>query len=207
MADETQDLQQPELWTAADVAAHCGWLAGKGYMNKSTATAQRIAVSKIFSTVEGDDWESVDVRQVDMEDVLARFEQLARASRELSPDSIPTYQSRGRKAVEAYLAYQKDGTIVRSQRRSRSASSEANGNGNGKEKPSRTEVQVQAPALDPPVDALVAYPFPLRKGILAQLHLPTDLRKKEAERIARYVMSLVVDEQEELAAGTIAVDE
>jgi hypothetical protein len=202
VVDEENGAEAPQQWTAADVAAHCDWLGDKGYMNKNTASAQRIAVGKVFSTVEGEGWE---VRGVDMEDVLDRFEQLSRASRDLSPDSIPTYQSRCRRAVEAYVQYHTDGTIQKSQRRGRS-----NGSEKASEKPAKKAATNTPTAPTPPSPALnggsaeelVPYPFPLRKGLLVQLHLPTDLRKKEAERIANYVMSLVMDEPLELPAGT-----
>lgn len=39
---------------------------------------------------------------------------------------------------------------------------------------------------------MIAYPFPLRDGMLVALHLPPDLTKKEAMRMAAFIDSLAV---------------
>ena len=81
--------------------------------------------------------------------------------------------------------------------------------GNGiTEKPTRTRVRTEA---KPPSEqtanvpaatsSLIAYPFPLKSGQIAQLHLPTQLEHEDAERLIQFVRALVFDQPRQLAAS------
>lgn len=41
---------------------------------------------------------------------------------------------------------------------------------------------------------LWAYPFPLSDGTIAELHLPPDLTRRDAERIKQAIDALVIDD-------------
>jgi hypothetical protein len=55
---------------------------------------------------------------------------------------------------------------------------------------------MEGAVIDPPprFDRPQAYPFPLRAGYMAQVVLPRDMTKKEAERLCAFVMSLAKPE-------------
>lgn len=200
MPNEQTQETEPVLWSAGDIAKFPLFLAEKGYMNESTAKAQSRAVEAVVVETEGqEDWQSHDLSNEDVDELLERFEQKALSRRTLKPDSISTYQSRCRKALDAYTVYQRDGSVPRSAKRTRSKSSKkgsgpaenghANGNGdqsNGSRQPS----------------TMIEYPFPVRRGLRAWLVLPEDLTAKEAKKLADFVNTLAVEEPAEIPAHT-----
>ena len=56
----------------------------------------------------------------------------------------------------------------------------------------RAAAPPRASAAGEPTNDMIAYPFPLRDGMLVALHLPPDLTKKEAMRMAAFIDSLAV---------------
>jgi hypothetical protein len=169
-------------------------------MNASTAKAQSRAVEAVVVETEGqENWKSHDLENQDVDDLLDRFEQKALSRRTLKPDSIATYQSRCRKALDAYAAYQHDGSVPRPAKRTRSKSSKAesgtgeNGHTNGS--------GAQANGSRQP-STMIEYPFPVRRGLRAWLVLPEDLTAKEAKKLADFVTTLAVEEPAEIPANT-----
>ena len=63
--------------------------------------------------------------------------------------------------------------------------------------------QALAP-VETSVRPLVDYPFPLRRGVRAHLHLPEDLSTDEARRLGAFVATLAV---EDAGAADASVDE
>src|SRR5258707_13511963 len=81
---------------------HWDWAWARGLLNRQTALALRAAASRVLQ-IEGSDWESVDVRSLDVEELLGRFTNLAK--QDFAPQSLATYQSRFRKALSMYIEY------------------------------------------------------------------------------------------------------
>ncbi|MGA7362837.1 MAG: hypothetical protein WBZ07_07785 [Candidatus Dormiibacterota bacterium] len=63
---------------------HGDWVAEKGLMPRATALAHGAAASKILKIESG--WEGIDVSEVDVEALFARFRNLS----DLSPTSLAT---------------------------------------------------------------------------------------------------------------------
>jgi hypothetical protein len=74
-------------------------VAEKGLMAPASARAIRAAVSQILKI--DDNWESVDVRIIDVEALFARFRNLSK----IAPGSLAAYESRFRSGLQSYLAY------------------------------------------------------------------------------------------------------
>lgn len=143
-----------------------------------------------------DDWESTDLRTLNVEEHLRRFENLRK--HEVSPRSLALYGQRFSRARELYLSYLDDPKGFQAPKRGTSSRKKATGDGRVAAAaigPSGTQVNVPAnqPPPDPPKN-LVSYPFPIRPGMLAQISLPADLTKAEAKRLAAFVESLALDE-------------
>lgn len=174
------------------------WAGSKGELNPTTAKALKGAVGKILE-IE-DDPSNVDIRSLDVESTLSRFEMLNRTG--YSSGSMSTYKTRFRQAVNMYLAWlDKDPrwkTVVKSRRTSDSA-----------RRRSSTSSDVAAPVLAlPPSRAIVAeqvgpaetssrlvtYHLPLRRDLLVQIQLPVHLTPADADRIAAFVKSLAFDD-------------
>ncbi|CAN5314331.1 hypothetical protein BH20ACT8_BH20ACT8_08840 [soil metagenome] len=180
--------------TAGGAVGFFDYLANKSLMNKSTAAARKSAVVKVMEIDDG--WEDVDLRSLDLDEQVVRFHNFAKAK--YAPNSLSTYESRFRSAVEEYVRYLDDPaaykpTVRRAVKREKGdnnrASASASGSSTAVGEASAEVTSGPAPA-PPPREKLVTYPFPLREGVMAYVQLPTDLRKGEAERMARFLESI-----------------
>ncbi len=90
--------------TAKALLEHWSWAAESGVMNSNAAGSLRAACLKVLSIY--DDLESVDIRQLDIEDCLRRFENLKK--KEFKPDRLEAYKQRFRQAHRSYLEFLED---------------------------------------------------------------------------------------------------
>lgn len=193
--------------TATGLLAFCDYLTDRGIAPASAVSPWKSAAKNVFSRVEGtDDFGAVDVQALDVDEYMARFVNKSRG--EYKPDSLNAYANRFRKAVEAYRGYLADPMGWRPKLRASSArrSGEAGPNGRtdangdvGQAKPA-AGVPPSNPA-PPVVPGLVVYPFPLKSGQLAQLQLPAQLEREDAERLTHFVRALVFEQPRQLPSG------
>ena len=167
--------------------AHWRWAADKGLMNSNTANALRAACTQVLAVTEN--WETLDVRTIDIDDICRRFQN--KRSKDFKPDSLDAYKRRFGQAVKLFLDYANDPSSwkVPAQERSSRKAKKSAGAGNG-------EVVVTTPprlTSAPVASGLVEYPFPLREGRLAYLKLPADLKLAEVKRLTAYLSTLAVD--------------
>src|SRR5437660_3226092 len=97
MNDQPQSA--PQRGTGLAFVRHWDWVAEKGLMAPASARAIRAAVSQILKI--DSNWESVDVRNLDVEALFARFRNLSK----IAPGSLAAYESRFRSGLQSYLAY------------------------------------------------------------------------------------------------------
>jgi hypothetical protein len=71
-----QPLSAPQRGTGLAFVRHWDWVAEKGLMAPASARAIRAAVSQILKI--DDNWESVDVRNIDVEALFGRFRNLSK---------------------------------------------------------------------------------------------------------------------------------
>lgn len=167
--------------TARAFLDHWAWAAEKGVMNRNTAAGLRAACSQVLTVL--DDWENVDVKGLDVEATLHRFQNLKKKA--FKPSVLETYKRRFRRAHASYLGYLSDpgGWKPRGIERPRQ-DSEAVGSDRESRPAAKHEMH---PA------GTVEYPFPLRSGQIARLILPRDLKASEAKRLAAFIATLAVD--------------
>ena len=170
---------------------HWGWVAEKGLMNKNYALSLRNACTKVLGYL--DDWEDVDILTLDVEDTLAKFQNLA--AKGLTPNSLRAYQRRFRLAVNFYREYLKSPSTWKppiDATKSRSARSQ-----NSQRKlrgiSQKVEENRALPTNLAASSGLVDYPFPLREDTVISLRLPKDLRLSEVKRITAFMKLLTVD--------------
>ncbi len=186
------------------------YVGEKGLVNQGTAKAYRITSREILSTVEGEEtWESVDLRGLDVDDLLARF--ATKAGMRYTPKSLQTYRSRFRKALGLYIEYLQDpggwrpakpqprpGASGRGRRATVAAATEPVRAGNAIWAPSTSaDLEAGAHSYAQRLD-MHNYTYPIRREgrtVFATLQLPVDLSMKEAERIGAYLRTLAVEEQ------------
>jgi hypothetical protein len=174
--------------------------ATRGDLNQSTARAMRSSVRKIIG-VESEDLSSVDVRQLDVDDLLDRFTKLHRA--EYSDGSMETYRSRFRLGIAMYLAWldndpdwKSAGRAVPAKRPSRQRASTGRPDSRKpKEKPDVADPTPpqQSPAqqnLNAPGARVMTYDVPLRPDLIVRLTLPIDLTETDAKRLSSFIDAL-----------------
>jgi len=193
--------------TAAGLLEFLDWAGGRGEINAGTASARAVALRRVFD-IEGVPLESIDLRAVNPDELLDRFETLKRT--EYSTDSMDAYKSRFRSSVNMYLAWLdkspdwkrggRPGTgpgkgAASPPRRKvpKSGNSSANVSGVAqKDAVTDQPSSSAAPGEPSPVMRMIPYEVPLRPGsdMRARLVLPDDLTKADADRLSRFIQSL-----------------
>jgi len=70
-----------------DLVDHWTWAAEKGLMNSNTASSLRAACPQVLGALE--DWEEVEIQNLDVEDVIHRFNNMR--AKDFTPGSLNTY--------------------------------------------------------------------------------------------------------------------
>jgi hypothetical protein len=98
------DLNTP---TVGGLLAYCDWLKEKGYQGANAVEAWKTAIKKVFETVESQEFESISLDGLDLDDYSRRFKTIAGA--EYKAETIDVYARRIRNAIEAQQHYRKNG--------------------------------------------------------------------------------------------------
>ena len=88
----------------AALLAFLDYLANKGLMNRTTASARKASAHKVLGILS--DAEAEDISKLDLNEVVSRFHNLEGAR--YTPGSLNTYKSRTKAAIDDFLRYQKD---------------------------------------------------------------------------------------------------
>lgn len=173
-----------------DLFRFLDYLGQKGLVPRATASARRTAAAKVLSALS--DAEAQDVTNLDLELVMSRFENLN--PHRYTPDSLQTYQSRLKTALEDFRAYSENPVAFRPAGQNRSKQ-KSNGM-TAKAGKSRTSVQQASPSQPlqsaPVVDLPNVHqlPIPLRQNLTVRIYgLPFDLSTAEARKIANIVLA------------------
>jgi hypothetical protein len=194
-----QPPSAPQRGTGLAFVQHWDWVADKGLMPRNTAMGVRAAVSQILKIEDG--WESIDVRNIDLDNLLARFRNLS----DLSPGSLATYESRFRSGWASYLAYLDSPTTYQPKARKQPPQHEPSRQSKrgriGPSDPSGASSEdIQETGsnqpLSPPSVRLVVYPFPVRPDVFAELKLPANLSADEAERLSTFLRALALGSEQ-----------
>jgi hypothetical protein len=177
------------------------FLMEKGYATANSVNVWRSAARQVFSTVDGDTFESVDIRAIDPDEYFLRFENMTVG--QYKEESLASYRSRFRKSLDAYLGYLEERrlpTFRGSGGRSAAGAKKSKPAGEASSpRPARAEPMRQRPTVEVGPE-LVDYPFPLRSGGMVHLYLPPKLEKGDADRLAAFVQTLVIEPQRQLPA-------
>ncbi len=193
--------------TASGLLAFCDYLMERGIAPASAVNPWKSAARNVFTRVEGtEDFGGVDVQALDVDEYMTRFVNKSRG--EYKPDSLNAYSNRFRKAINAYTSYLADPMGWRPKLRSSAArrASEGGSNGPTSANGAPATVTAAAPPVAPaapvtPSQGLIDYPFPMRSGQIAHLHLPSPLDKEDADRLTQFVRALVFERQAQLRSG------
>src|SRR4051812_6308908 len=193
--------------TASGLIAFCDYLVARKLAPPSAVNPWKSAAKNVFTHVEeNENWGDMDVQSLDVEDYLNRFVIASRG--DYNPNSVNAYQSRFRKAIEAYRGYLADSAGWRPNLRSsprRTANAGPNGrttappNALAVTTPPEPATTASAPAA--PAPGLTRSPFPMRSGQMAFLDLPSPIDKDDAARLTQFIRALVFERPQQLPPG------
>lgn len=182
-------------------------LVDKRFMSVGQITPLKTAVTKVFMAVDGDNWGMRAVYDVDVEDYMYRFAQ--KMGSHYSEQSLSSYKSRLLKALTWYKKFLDNRDWVPTSQIS--VARWVAERTHASTSPSRFVAGYVSPQSHPAaggwINAIanssnlsetnfIEYPFPLRSGQIAKLKLPSDLTKSEAKRIALFVDSIALDDDQ-----------
>ena len=160
------------------------YLANKGLMNSNTVAARKAAANKMLAVL--DEVEAKDLRAVDLDAVASRFFNLNK--NEFTPDSLTTYKSRLKSAVDDFIKHTDNPASFKpqaSKTRNLSVAKPDTANKNGTENTNQKGNNSNSQQYDN------SFPIPIRDGIQVKLvGIPADLTRREAQKISNVVMAL-----------------
>lgn len=165
-----------------DLMDFLDWNAQKGMMAPATVQARKAAVGKVFGVLSAD--EIVDVTQVDLDSVMARFHNLQ--GRNYTPDSLVTYKSRVRSTLDDFAAYIENPLGYKPNSPNRERKPRTSGGGRAAASGAKPSTQQQEPS--PSTNIL---PIQIRPDLVVRIHgVPFDLTETEARRIANVIIAM-----------------
>ena len=163
-----------------------------GRIKQNTARSLAAALRQIFAIDEN--WEQIDVTQLDVDAFLARFRNLH--GLKYKQHSLAEYERRFKRAIELYLEYLHNpkGWKFDGHSRSRSKSQSKKTSGSKSTQPHVGDtVETVTVGIAPSGIQMMDYPFPLRDACVVRLRLPVDLKVSEVERLMAFMQTLTVD--------------
>jgi hypothetical protein len=166
------------------------YVAQKGLMAPATARARKAAVGKVLGIL--DDSEALDVTSIDLDSLMNRFGHLQ--GKAYTPDSLVTYKSRVRSALDDFASYIKNPLAFKPNVQSRE-----------RKWPAVKAAPIQAkkisedfsetPRSPPSVIAgpmaSSILPIPIRADLTIYVQgLPFDLSQAEAKKIASVIQAM-----------------
>lgn len=163
------------------------YAASKGLFNKSTAGAKKIAVERVFEIADAS--ESADVRTVDLPNLMSRFINVSGSG--FKPESLASYQSRVKSAVEDFVSWKQNPMGFRPSKRGSAKKPKASPT-QGAQKPTPVAVESASPKMSSV--STHSLPIPIRADLTVQINgIPFDLTKSEATKIANVVLAMATE--------------
>jgi hypothetical protein len=176
--------------TIGGTQIYCDWTIDKGYGTPSQVNPWKIALKQIFGTVEGEDYESLDWTDLDLDEYLERFKRIAGAN--YKTESIVAYGRRVRNALEAHRHYLETGRAPTTRPRKAKAEKPAAAEANGSVTPIKAKQQEKGVAPT----GMVTFPYPLGTGEMASFTVPPRIKADDVNRICAFIRTLQDDSPE-----------
>lgn len=160
------------------------FLAGKGLMNKATVAARKAATNTVLGIL--DPSEAQDLRNIDMDDVAARFADLN--GTKFKPDSVKVYKSRVSSALEDFKKFKASPQTFKPS----IGISKTPSNPKGAKEDANIYKKVEPAETGPGI----TFPIPIRPDVVIKISgIPSDLTKKEASKVANVILALATESE------------
>lgn len=166
------------------------WASDKGEMNHYTAASYKKACSQILHIEE--QWETLDVRSIDIENFCKRFQN--KRSQDFKPDTLSLYINTFRKAVRSFLDYVNNPITWKFQtKKQKTPKSKKIIEETKNFQIQQDNTQQQSTVISILSSQFIKYPFPLGEKRLAYFELPIDLKTSEVKRLTAHLQTLAID--------------
>jgi hypothetical protein len=173
--------------TGKDFVEFWGWASEKGGMNKNTALSLATSARRVISIEEN--WETVDVSTINVDDLVLKFRNMRK--KEFTPDSLQVYERRFKQALHLFLEYHRDPVNWKFNNQT-STTRKPKVSSRRISHSLKTEMErFTSQPLTP--GSMVEYPYPLRENCIVRMKLPIDLKMAEIERLIAFLRTLVID--------------
>lgn len=188
--------------------AYLNNLSAKGKVKTSAITPLKSAVKTVFSVVEGEHWQDIDTRSINLDNYINRFKNLTIGKYDSA--SYNAYRARVSRVLGWYSHFLQDPgwtPLVKDRKKNdrtqktpapyQKLAQDAEGISEGEvvslSRASTTEQLHKDAALNV-TTKLISFPFPLSNGTIATLYLPQNLSPRDSERLQAFIKTLVIDE-------------
>jgi hypothetical protein len=181
--------------TVGGLVAYCDYLRDKGYQTPNAVEAWKVAIKKVFETVEPDGYEAISLEGLDLDDYVRRFRTLA--GTQYKAETIGVYQRRVLNAIEAheyYLANGKPPVFRKGSQRPTDAGTP----GTAKKKAAPSKSERSTPLAAVPSERY-EFSYPMSYG-MAHISLPMRLSRRDIERLTTVLGTL--EEQPQIPEHT-----
>lgn len=183
-------------------------LSAKGKVKTSAITPLKSATRAVFSVVEGEHWEDIDTRSINLDDYINRFKNLTIGKYDSA--SYNAYRARIARVLDWYGHFLQDpgwAPLVKDRKRNDKIQKISAHNQklaqNTESIPEGEVVSLsRAATIEQPHNdiaqsvtaKLISFPFPLSDGVIATLYLPQNLNLRDSERLQAFIKTLVIGE-------------
>lgn len=196
--------------TAKGLVEYLDSLVAKGRSREGVVAPLKTALLKVLEKTEKENWEAVDVTQLDVDDTMARFKNFTLGT--YTDASYRAYELRVKRAITWYKNFlASPGWFPKEKQRSpkpdsgdkqpskNSSSTKASVRQDMDSKSPQKEMQTHThePVRETPIIDAMAYPFPLANGKIARVYIPKGITKTDVKRLAVFIEALVIEYPEE----------
>jgi hypothetical protein len=177
------------------------YLAAKGLANKNTTASRKTSVVNMLSILDDD--EARDIRDLDMDDVTARFTNIH--AKKYSPDSLRVYKSRVATALDDFVRFKENPAAFRMAGSVKAHSKPSDAKALKRGAPAERSLVASAKQITfgnidglatSPTKNTINVPISLRGSCVVTINgLPMDLTDSEARKIANVVMAMANTEE------------
>ena len=168
----------------ADLLKFLDWMSEKGLIPANTASSRKASANKVLALLSEE--EAQDVTGVDVDELIRRFGN--KHGQQYNPDSLLTYKSRLKSAVEDFRAYCENPVGFRPGGRIQQRPKNG-GSPTASSKPTRIQPPPEQRA-SPAAPSVHVVPIAIRPDVTVQVgNLPYDLTAAEAKRIANVILA------------------
>jgi hypothetical protein len=180
--------------TVGGLLAYCDWLREKGYQSPNAVEAWKVAIKKVFETVEPNGYETISLEGLDLDDYVRRFRTLAAS--QYKAETISVYERRVMNGIEAheyYLANGKPPAFRKGAPRQKDAGTAPAVKKSAAAKPGRSTPLAAVPS------ERYEFSYPMSYG-MAHISLPMRLSRRDIDRLTTVLGTL--EEQPQIPEHT-----